>query len=46
LWNPSGLLSIALSVALSAVIYLVILLVLRGLTIPEIRYIYKIYRGT
>lgn len=45
-WNPSGFLSIALSVALSAVIYLVILLVLRGLTIPEIRQIYKIYRGT
>jgi O-antigen/teichoic acid export membrane protein len=45
-WNPSGLLSIALSIALAAVIYLGILLVLRGLTIAEIQLIYKIYRGS
>jgi O-antigen/teichoic acid export membrane protein len=46
LWNPSGLLSIVLSSALAAVIYLTILLVLRGLTIQEIKLIYRIYRGS
>ena len=45
-WNPSGLLSIVLSIALAAVIYLTILLVLRGLTIQEIKLIYRIYRGS
>ena len=46
LWNPSGALSIVLSVALAAVIYLTILLVLRGITMQEIKLIYKIYRGS
>jgi len=46
LWNPSGLLSIILSSALAAVIYLTILLVLRGLTIQEIKLIYRIYKGS
>jgi O-antigen/teichoic acid export membrane protein len=45
LWNPSGPLSIVLSIALAAVIYLTILLVLRGLTIREIKLIYGIYKG-
>jgi O-antigen/teichoic acid export membrane protein len=44
-WNPSGLVSILLSVALAAVIYLTILLALRGLTIREIKLIYRIFRG-
>jgi O-antigen/teichoic acid export membrane protein len=46
LWNPSGILSILLSIALAAVIYLTILLVLRGLTIQEIKLIYGIYKGS
>jgi O-antigen/teichoic acid export membrane protein len=46
LWYPSGLLSIVLSIALAAVIYLTILLVLRGLTIQEIKLIYRIYKGS
>ncbi len=46
LWNPSGLLSIVLSVALATVIYLTILLVLRGLTIQEIKLIYRIYKDS
>jgi O-antigen/teichoic acid export membrane protein len=46
LWNPSGLLSIVFSIALAAVIYLTILLVLRGLTIQEIKLIYRIYKGS
>jgi O-antigen/teichoic acid export membrane protein len=46
LWNPSGLLSIVLSIALAAVIYLTVLLVLRGLTIQEIKLIYRIFRGS
>jgi O-antigen/teichoic acid export membrane protein len=45
LWNPAGLVSILLSVALAAIIYLAILLALRGLTIREIKLIYRIYRG-
>jgi O-antigen/teichoic acid export membrane protein len=44
-WNPSGLLSIVLSIAFAAVIYLTVLLVLQGLTIQEIKRIYKIYKG-
>ncbi|MGZ8932979.1 MAG: oligosaccharide flippase family protein [Halobacteriota archaeon] len=46
LWNPSGLLSMILSIALAAVIYLAILLGLRGLTMQEIKLIYRIYRGS
>ena len=46
LWNPSGPLSIVLSIALAAIIYLAILLVLRGLTIKEIKLIYGIYKGS
>jgi O-antigen/teichoic acid export membrane protein len=46
LWNPSGALNIVLSIALAAVIYLAILLALRGLTIQEIKLIYRIYRGS
>jgi O-antigen/teichoic acid export membrane protein len=46
LWNPSGPLSIVLSIALAAVIYLTILLVLRGVTIQEIKLIYRIYKGS
>jgi O-antigen/teichoic acid export membrane protein len=46
LWNPSGFLSIVLSIALAAVIYLTILLVLRGLTLQEIKLIYRIYKGS
>jgi len=46
LWNPSGFLSIVLSIALAALIYLTILLVLRGLTIQEIKLIYTIYKGS
>jgi O-antigen/teichoic acid export membrane protein len=45
LWNPSGPLSVVLSIALAAAVYLTILLVLRGFTIPEIKLIYKIYKG-
>jgi O-antigen/teichoic acid export membrane protein len=46
LWNPSGPLSILVSIALAAVIYLAILLALRGLTIREIKLIYKTYKGS
>jgi O-antigen/teichoic acid export membrane protein len=46
LWNPFGLLSIVISIALATVIYLTILLVLRGLTIEELKLIYRIYRGS
>ena len=46
LMNPSGVLSIVLSIALAAAIYLTILLVLRGLTIQEIKLIYRIYKGS
>ena len=46
LWNPSGLLSTILSIAVAAIIYVAILLVLRGLTIKEIKLIYRIYKGT
>ncbi len=46
LWGPSGPLSIVLSIALAAVIYLTILLVLRGITIQEIKLIYRIYKGS
>jgi O-antigen/teichoic acid export membrane protein len=46
LWNPSGLLSMILSIALAAVTYLAILLGLRGLTMQEIKLIYRIYRGS
>jgi O-antigen/teichoic acid export membrane protein len=45
LWNPSGLVSILLSVALAAILYLTILLALRGITVREIKLIYRIYRG-
>jgi O-antigen/teichoic acid export membrane protein len=45
-WNPSGALSILVSIALAAVIYLAILLVLRGLTVREIKLIYRIYKGS
>ena len=44
-WNPSGLLSIVFSIVIAAAIYLTILLVLRGLTIREIKLIYGIYKG-
>ncbi|MGZ7112055.1 MAG: flippase, partial [Halobacteriota archaeon] len=46
LWNPSGFLSIVVSVALAAVIYLIILLALRGLTLQEIKIVYRIYKGS
>jgi O-antigen/teichoic acid export membrane protein len=44
--NPSGALSIVISIAIAVVLYLSILLVLRGLTIQEIKLIYRIYRGS
>ena len=46
LWSLSGLLSIVLSIALGAIIYLTILLVVRGLTIQEIKFIYRIFKGS
>jgi O-antigen/teichoic acid export membrane protein len=45
LWSPAGPLNIVLSIALAAVIYLTVLLALRGLTIQEIKLIYRIYKG-
>jgi O-antigen/teichoic acid export membrane protein len=45
-WNPSGLFSILLSIALAAVIYLSIMLALRGVTIQELKLIYRIYKGS
>ncbi|MGZ4865079.1 MAG: oligosaccharide flippase family protein [Halobacteriota archaeon] len=46
LWKPTGLLNIVLSVALASLIYLIILMVLRGLTIQEIKLIYRTYKGS
>jgi hypothetical protein len=43
-WNLSELLSIVLSIAVAAVIYVTILLVLRGVTIQEIKFMYRIYK--
>lgn len=43
LWHPSGLLSIVLSVVCAAIIYLIILLALRGLTVRELKSIYRLY---
>jgi O-antigen/teichoic acid export membrane protein len=40
LWNPAGLLDILLSIGFSAAIYLGILLVLKGITIDEIKFFY------
>jgi O-antigen/teichoic acid export membrane protein len=45
LWGPSGLFNILLSIALAAIIYVTILLALRGVTIEEIKLIYRTYKG-
>jgi O-antigen/teichoic acid export membrane protein len=44
--GPSGFMNILISIALAAVIYLAILLALRGITIKELKLIYRIYRGS
>jgi O-antigen/teichoic acid export membrane protein len=46
LWNPSGVLSILLSIVLAIVIYVSVLLALRGFTIQEFKFIYRIYKGS
>ncbi|MGZ4911462.1 MAG: oligosaccharide flippase family protein [Halobacteriota archaeon] len=45
-WNPSGIFSILLSVVLAALLYVGVLLALRGLTIQELKLIYRIYKGS
>jgi O-antigen/teichoic acid export membrane protein len=45
-WSPVGLLNILLSIGISAVIYLSILLVLRGLTVSEIKFFCTVLKGS
>ena len=45
LWNPVGLVSVLLAISLTAVIYIGILFVLRGFTIEEIKFFYRIFKG-
>ncbi len=44
-WNPVGLASVLLAIALGAGVYLSILLALRGLTVHEIKRLYRTFVG-
>lgn len=45
LWNPSGLLNVLLSISLATIIYIGILFMLRGFTVEEITFFYRIFKG-
>jgi O-antigen/teichoic acid export membrane protein len=46
LWNPSGPVSILLSIAIAAVIYIALLLALRGVSVLEVKLIYRMFKGS
>lgn len=45
LWNPARILDLLLSVVVSTAVYLFILLLLRGLTIKEVKFFYNILKN-
>ena len=44
LWHPLGLASVIVSVLVAAAVYLGILFVMKGITVEEIRFFYRVFR--